>query len=228
MRTIVDDTKRRKLRQKISEYMDRAEVIKAIVEQIKADGTYHEQIHIANNSTGHGYERLFGRFLDDTVSELEVEDPYVRSVHQIYNFLRFCELCVKKCPNLKKVLLITGQETDNDTYQQHQKLQELSLSFSNYNVKLVVKYSKTLHDREIRVDNGWIIKIGRGLDIYKPPESKFGIGYCDFDLRKCHETTVDIFHKKYTKNSKTWSCFSHVSYKHESTKKTAVFLQQLW
>lgn len=47
-----------------------------------------------------------------------------------------------------------------------------------------------------RLNNGWIIKIGRGLDIYKATEGKFVIGFCDFDLRKCHETTVDIFHRK--------------------------------
>ena len=45
-----------------------------------------------------------------------------------------------------------------------------------------------------RLSNGWIIKIGRGLDMYKATEGKFVIGFCDFDLRRCHETTVDVFH----------------------------------
>ncbi|XP_014664044.1 PREDICTED: MIT domain-containing protein 1-like [Priapulus caudatus] len=202
LRSITGDGKRQKLRQKISEYMDRAEVIKQRVEQLKAAGSYHEQIHIENNSTGHSYERLFARFLDDDVGVVEVEDPYVRTPNQIYNLLRFCELAVKRCPNLGKVSLITGQESDRDTYQQHQRLEELAHSLGERGVKLAVQYSATLHDREIRVDNGWIIQIGRGLDIYKPTESKFAIGYCDYDLRKCHETTVDIFHKKNVKNGK--------------------------
>ena len=51
-----------------------------------------------------------------------------------------------------------------------------------------------------RFDNGWVIKIGRGLDIYKPTENKFSVGFCDFDLRQCHETTVDIFHRKSVKD----------------------------
>ena len=50
-----------------------------------------------------------------------------------------------------------------------------------------------------RLNNGWIVKIGRGLDYFKAASSKFAIGYCDFDLRPCHETTVDIFHRKHTK-----------------------------
>lgn len=68
-----------------------------------------------------------------------------------------------------------------------------------------------------RFNNGWIIKIGRGLDFYKPPECKYydlfflffsnislmsnslftaklSIGYYDLDLRPCHQTTIDIFH----------------------------------
>ena len=57
-------------------------------------------------------------------------------------------------------------------------------------------YSETLHDREIRiVPTGWVVKIGRGLDIYKPAGGRIVIGQFDTDLRPCLETTVDIFHK---------------------------------
>lgn len=51
-----------------------------------------------------------------------------------------------------------------------------------------------LHDREIRIDNGWHIKIGRGLDFYQKPSSWFEVGANDLTLRKCLETKVDIFH----------------------------------
>lgn len=195
------EEKRKKLRTKISEYMDRAEVIKATVEEIKANGTYHEQIKIENNGVGFSYDRLFGRFLDENVETVDIDDPYIRTIHQIYNFLRFCELLVKKCPHLKRVQLITGQEQDNDQYKQHEKLQELALSLADEGVKLIVQYSETIHDREIRLNTGWIIKLGRGLDIYKAAPGKFSLGYCDYELRKCHETTVDIFHQKGMKKS---------------------------
>jgi len=45
-----------------------------------------------------------------------------------------------------------------------------------------------------------MIKIGRGLDYFKKAE-RFSIGYYDFDLRPCKETTVDIFHKKELMNT---------------------------
>lgn len=40
-----------------------------------------------------------------------------------------------------------------------------------------------------------MIKIGRGLDYFKAPDHKFSLGVHDLDLRPCHETVVDIFHK---------------------------------
>jgi ATP-dependent Lon protease len=47
--------------------------------------------------------------------------------------------------------------------------------------------------REIRLDNGWCIKIGRGLDFYQKPDSWYAIGANDFSLRPCLETKVDIY-----------------------------------
>jgi hypothetical protein len=52
-----------------------------------------------------------------------------------------------------------------------------------------------------RLSNGWIIKIGRGLDYFKAPESKFSVGVFDMDMRPCHETTVDVFHVKDVRTS---------------------------
>ena len=54
---------------------------------IHAAGKYHEQIQIANNSTGFSYEKIFGRFLDEQLSNVEVEDPYIRNVHQVCGFV---------------------------------------------------------------------------------------------------------------------------------------------
>lgn len=85
--------------------------------------------------------------------------------------------------------------------QQQERLNEIKESLAKRNIELQVKFSTALHDREIRLSNGWIIKIGRGLDYFKPPESrdKLCIGFHDYDLRPCHATTIDIFHKSSTK-----------------------------
>ncbi|XP_038870719.1 MIT domain-containing protein 1 isoform X2 [Salvelinus namaycush] len=169
LKAVKDDSKKVHYRQKIKSYMDRAEQIKVHVNQLKEEGKYHEQIRIADDATGYSYEVLFRPYVTEGLTEVWVEDPYIRHIHQ----------------------------GDNSS-QQASALSELKQSLQSQDVCLDLQYS-TFHDREIRFDNGWIIKIGRGLDYFKKPKGRFSIGYCDYDLRQCQETTVDIFHSKHTK-----------------------------
>ena len=80
--------------------------------------------------------------------------------------------------------------------EQESKLRELQQSLKQRNIDLHWSLSPSLHDREVRLDTGWVVKIGRGLDIFQPPEGKMVLGYFNLGLRKCLETTVDIFFKK--------------------------------
>ncbi|XP_062484524.1 MIT domain-containing protein 1 [Pezoporus occidentalis] len=194
-----DEAKKHRYRQKISEYMTRAEDIKKHIEKEKQDGKYHKQIRIEENATGFSYEKVFQEYLSEIVSEVWVEDPYIRSVHQLYNFLRFCEMLVKGPCKVKTIHLLTSYDEGSGKSQQITGLDEIQQSLRNYGVMLNIAFSSSIHDREIRFNNGWMIKIGRGLDYFKRPQGRFSIGYCDFDLRPCHETTVDVFHTKHTK-----------------------------
>ena len=72
-------------------------------------------------------------------------------------------------------------------------LDAVKQSLLEIDVVLDIKLNPKLHDREIRFDNGWIIKIGRGLDFYQKPSNWFEIGVNDLSLRKCLETKVDIY-----------------------------------
>lgn len=198
LKAVKDDSKRGHYRDKIKGYMDRAEQIKVHVNQMKEDGKYHEQIRIAGDATGYSYEALFKPYISSALKEVWVEDPYIRHTHQLYNFLRFCEMLLKASCKVKKIHLLTSQD-ETDSGQQTSALAELKESLGAQGVTLDLQYSTTIHDREIRFDNGWIIKIGRGLDYFKRPKGRFSIGYCDYDLRQCQETTVDIFHTKHTK-----------------------------
>ncbi|XP_077298415.1 MIT domain-containing protein 1-like [Arctopsyche grandis] len=196
----VDSSKKVYLRSKIEEFMKRAECLKKMVADQKEAGTFHEQLHIEANSVGHSYKTLFGRFLDNEVNHVTIEDPYIRSFHQCQNFLRLCELLVKSCENLKEVYLVTSHETNGDDRSSSQEQEKwfdlLTADLRKRNIGLFVNFSPTLHDRQITLSSGWVIKIGRGLDMYKPPENKFTLGIYDLEFRPCHQTTVDIFHNK--------------------------------
>uniref|UniRef100_A0A8B9LMB4 MITD1 C-terminal phospholipase D-like domain-containing protein n=1 Tax=Astyanax mexicanus TaxID=7994 RepID=A0A8B9LMB4_ASTMX len=197
---VKDDSKKVHYREKIKGYMDRAEQIKLHLNKVKEEGKYHEQIRITDNATGFSYENLFKPYIREGLTEVWVEDPYIRHVHQLYNFLRFCEMLLKAKCDVKIIHLLTSQDEDSASLQVS-ALAEIKQSLQNQNVCLDIAYSSTIHDREIRFDNGWIIKIGRGLDYFKKPKGRFSIGYCDYDLRECHETTVDVFHTKHTRKT---------------------------
>uniref|UniRef100_A0A914V5D9 MIT domain-containing protein n=1 Tax=Plectus sambesii TaxID=2011161 RepID=A0A914V5D9_9BILA len=191
-----DSPKRQKLRTRVEEYMTRAEKLKKLIERDKSLGKFHQQIRVANDSTGFGYARIFVPLVDEELTQVVVEDSYIRKHHQILNFIRFCELLVKSAPSLKGITLITGaDESDKDGDLPGVAFKELKQSLAAKNIDLTVQFSSSLHDREIRFDNGWIVKIGRGLDYFKACP-KYSIGSCDMDLRPCHETTIDILHKQ--------------------------------
>ncbi|XP_053444344.1 MIT domain-containing protein 1 [Nycticebus coucang] len=199
MKGTKDGTKKSNLRDKISSYMERAENIKKYLAQEKEDGKYHKQIKIEENATGFSYESLFQEYLNETVTEVWIDDPYIRQIHQLHNFLRFCEILIKRSSKVKIIHLLTSLDKGNGKEQQIRGLEEIKESLKNHEVLLEIEYSPSIHDREIRFDNGWIIKIGRGLDYFKRTQGRFSLGYFDFDLRPCHETTVDIFHNRHTK-----------------------------
>lgn len=146
---------------------------------------------IAYGDTGHTYDTIFGPYLPGAKSVV-VEDPYIRMSHQIANFVRFCEAVVKAA-TVRNIKLITSYDEHTDMPSLQEKLDELKQSLIEYDVTLDIELNATLHDREVKLDNGWTIKIGRGLDFYQKPDSWFAVGAIDLSLRSCLETKVDVF-----------------------------------
>jgi ATP-dependent Lon protease len=146
---------------------------------------------IAYGDTGHSYDTIFGPYLTGAKSVV-VEDPYIRQPHQIANFVRFCEAVVKAA-TIRTLTLITSNDQETETLDRQEKLDELKQSLLEYDIALDMRLNNKLHDREVRLDNGWIIRIGRGLDFYQKPEGWFTVGATDLTLRKCLETKVAVF-----------------------------------
>jgi ATP-dependent Lon protease len=147
---------------------------------------------IQYGDTGHTYASVLGRYLAGAKT-VRIEEPYVRASHQVANFVRFCETVVTAAPTVRKIHLITGYDAETDLSSIRDKLEELKQSLLEADVFLEIELNEKLHDREIKIDNGWTVKIGRGLDFYQKPEGWFSIGASDLGLRKCLETKVDIY-----------------------------------
>ncbi|XP_065051103.1 MIT domain-containing protein 1-like [Rhopilema esculentum] len=191
-----DDKFKANARLRLNEYMNRAEQLKEFVSNQKEVGKYHEKIELEAGQRGCSYSRLFSKYIDEKLTTVRIQDPYIRTHHQIMNLLRFCELLIKKAKNLNCIKLITTAADFDHAAQQFEKLEQLQKSLKDLKVNFDFEMLETLHDREIELDNGWVIKIGRGLDYFRAPLSKFAIGSWDFDLRECLKTTIDIYSKK--------------------------------
>ena len=161
-------------------------------ESIPQEPTLKENHYtIYYGDTGHSYESIIGPYLQDAKS-IEIEDPYIRLPHQIQNIVRLSETVVK-LSSIKRIDLVTGYDDDAQKLETEQKLGDLKQSLLEVDVTFDFDFNTNLHDREIRIDNGWVIKIGRGLDFYQKPNGWFELGANDLSLRKCLETKVDIF-----------------------------------
>ncbi len=151
---------------------------------------------IRYGDTGHSYESIISPYLEDAQA-IVVEDPYIRSRRQIQNFVRFCETILQfsavRCIRLVTNYSNNPNSNDPPRAEIEDNLNELKQSLLEQDIELEVEFNPNLHDREIRIDNGWVIKIGRGLDFYQRPVSWFEIGASDLSLRKCMETKVDIY-----------------------------------
>jgi len=169
----------------VSELTDKS-VEEAVIEELKEQ---HYTIHYG--ASGYSYESIVSPYLEGAKS-IEIEDPYIRVTHQIQNFVRFCEAVIKT-PTVRKIRLVTSYDDDTDVKKMSENLSELKQSLLELDIELELKVNEHMHDREIRIDNGWTIKIGRGLDFFQKPDSWFGVGANDLSIRKCLETKVDIF-----------------------------------
>uniref|UniRef100_A0A1B0DJ55 Uncharacterized protein n=1 Tax=Phlebotomus papatasi TaxID=29031 RepID=A0A1B0DJ55_PHLPP len=184
-----DSSKKKYLENKIKEYRDRACILKEQILKWSIRGEIKDKIHIVENSKGHSYKSLFGKYLNDVVKEILVEEPYLREYFQLTNLVMFCELAVSSCRNLKYINVRTVSVGGEQVEAFRQLKDSLKVARG---INLNVEFSEHIHDRQIILSNGYIIKIGRGLNYFKKVE-KFSLGVYDFDYRECRETNVDIF-----------------------------------
>lgn len=146
-------------------------------------------VRILFGDTGYGYDTLFGPYLAGA-STITLEEPYIRTTHQLGNLVRFAEL-LTRIGDCRELTIQAGQpETDEQQADVKKALEDLRWSLKEFGIQLEFSFSPTLHDREMRLSNGWVIRSGRGLDLYQKPENWFSVGVNDLAYRPCLETTV--------------------------------------
>eukprot|EP00050_Salpingoeca_kvevrii_P008664 m.304371 g.304371 ORF g.304371 m.304371 type:complete len:245 (-) comp16822_c0_seq1:922-1656(-) len=193
-----DPQRRAALGERVEQYLAHTETLKAKVRREDAlmrpgqTRQRHERtIEIAENQTGCSYPVIFRAYIS-TAKKAVISDAYIRKPHQLYNLTRFCEMCAHN--NVEALELVTGQPDDaSQQREQREWLEELKESLKSAKISFSYSFDATLHDRQIAFDNGWVVKIGRGLDYFKRPSGRFVLGASDYDLRPCLATTIDVY-----------------------------------
>ncbi|CAG9536984.1 unnamed protein product [Cercopithifilaria johnstoni] len=158
-----------------------------------------KEFRIEDGTTGFGYDMIFNDGIDERLKSVIIDEPYLRNKSQIINLVAFCELLVSGAPNLREIVLCTQAE-QTASRELWLQLRQLRIDLMLRDIVLKMKYSGTMHDREIRFDNGWTYRIGRGLDYFQK-QQPLTLGITDFNLRKCQETSICILREMRRKDN---------------------------
>jgi ATP-dependent Lon protease len=107
---------------------------------------------------GYLYQSLFGGYLLGAKA-LIIEDPYIRKDYQLRKLIQVCELAIQT-GTLKQISLVTGSEHDYQRREFEPKLKSLAESLADSGVEFRFRFDEKIHDRELRTDTGWHIRIG--------------------------------------------------------------------
>ena len=137
--------------------------------------------------TGVTYQSLFADYLKDA-TEITIEDPFIRTSWQIKNLMEFLTMLIDtRNVDELKVHLITNEE-ENKIPELIDKLDDIKDDMIEYGIEFDYKF-RDFHDRCIKTDNGWVISLGRGLDIYEK-YSPYSVAAVRPGKRKCKEFLV--------------------------------------
>ena len=123
--------------------------------------------------TGVSFENLLLPYLIGA-SRITIVDPYIRMRHQGRNVGDLLGLlALSKDPSDEVHIDLVTTETDKVQFKLDQlmMLKALKDAADSVGVLLNVKLDETIHDRSIVTDHGWRILLGKGLDIWQPPNN---------------------------------------------------------
>lgn len=175
-------------------------------ENIKKDINLTEKNFTIEKGSIYTYFDLFGDYLIGA-EEIKIEDGYVYQGHQIGNLGYLIQTAITvnldnanpKC--LKKVHLITKEASvcikedkkdqkkcfsmEEAVKNQIKEFARLKDQFKEEGIDFSYTLDNDVHDREITLSNGWTITLGRGLDIFNKPRTKWS-------PRTCKYTKIEI------------------------------------
>ena len=130
-------------------------------------------------------------------AEIRIRDPYLRKPHQIRNVHEILLQLIQHADaaRLPRIVIETCA-SDEDDYRAKQEatFEQLQQSWGQFGIIIDWSIVDYFHDRSIVTDTGWVIDLGRGLDVYDAytPLSQFDPRYAIPHLRRTKEITINV------------------------------------
>ena len=119
------------------------------------------------NRMGVTYDKLFGPYIAGA-TRITLTDPYIRQPYQVRNLVEFLETVFTFTDRSDEVhvhLVTCCDEEYAD--RQIDNLNQVQSTFQELGITFTYEFNESGHDRSVVTDTGWLIVLGRGLDIFQ-------------------------------------------------------------
>ena len=150
-------------------------------------------VNVRMNQTGVSYDSLFGAYLK-TAKHIKVVDPFIRYPYQVSNFMEFVQ-CARKNSDTPEELVIhlSTQNVEDKIPEMVDIFDDIKDDLAAHGIEFTYDFNAD-HDRIIDLDNGWMITLGRGLDIYEKV-GRYSLDALDQNERRCKEFNIAYNYK---------------------------------
>jgi GTPase Era involved in 16S rRNA processing len=145
---------------------------------------------LKDGDSGWPISRLFDPIIFSGANNIRIVDPYLFKPHQFRNLK---ELILHIVESSKPKIIDIHTSFPQLEFKDANEVALIDLSkelFSTHGVTLQYSYLSNLHDRYVIADSGYVVKLGRGLDIYKPST---GLAAHRSESRKVRACEINIF-----------------------------------
>lgn len=143
--------------------------------------------------TGVTYKELFAPYLENA-TEITIEDPFIRTSWQVKNLMEFLTMVVESRDVDDLKIHLQTNEVDEKLPELIDKLDDIKDDMATYGIEFDYKF-KDFHDRCIKTDTGWMITLGRGLDIFEK-YNPYSVAAVRQDKRKCKDFIISYNKEK--------------------------------
>ncbi|OYD44648.1 TIGR02688 family protein [Sphingobacterium cellulitidis] len=174
----------------VNTVLNAAEV--AIPVKVKKPPLSAKTVNVRENQSNISYEKLFGEYLDG-VHQISIVDPYIRFPYQVRNLMELVRLILSKRTDEEIIAIhLKTFNTDDKIPEMIDTFDDLKEALESMDVDFSYEFVDNIHDRSISLDTGWVIALGRGLDIWQRTGGILDFSEYFQEKRICKEFTMYV------------------------------------